>query len=122
MLNIALLLAQADVERTALGDTMAADTREKLILFAALLLVSLLVIIWAVAFRKRQRTHRSRHHHPRELAPKVPLEPATNSFFARRRQRRRRREHRPRNPTLAETGGLPPLRQDNTSQLPPSSS
>jgi hypothetical protein len=27
-----------------------------------------------------------------------------------RRRRRRRREHRPRNPTLAETGGLPPVR------------
>ena len=28
------------------------------------------------------------------------------------RHRRRRREHRPRNPTLAETGGLPPIRAD----------
>ena len=26
------------------------------------------------------------------------------------RHRRRRREHRSRNPTLAETGGLPPIR------------
>jgi hypothetical protein len=30
----------------------------------------------------------------------------------RRRRRRRRREHRPRNPTLAETGGLPPIRTE----------
>jgi hypothetical protein len=30
--------------------------------------------------------------------------------FSRRRQRRRK-THRPRNPTLAETGGLPPPRQ-----------
>jgi hypothetical protein len=28
----------------------------------------------------------------------------------RKRRHRRRREHRPRNPTLAETGGLPPVR------------
>lgn len=30
----------------------------------------------------------------------------------RRRRRRRRRDHRPRNPTLAETGGLPPIRTE----------
>lgn len=29
-----------------------------------------------------------------------------------RRRRKRLREHRPRNPTLAEAGGLPPLRDD----------
>ena len=34
----------------------------------------------------------------------------------RRRKRRRRRAHRLRNPSLGETGGLPPLRPD--SQLP----
>ena len=34
----------------------------------------------------------------------------------RRRKRRRRRDHRPRNPSLDETGGLPPPRPDD--QLP----
>jgi len=34
----------------------------------------------------------------------------------RRRKRRRVREHRPRNPTLDQTGGLPPPRKDD--QLP----
>lgn len=29
-----------------------------------------------------------------------------------RKRRHRRREHRPRNPTLAETGGLPPIRTE----------
>ena len=37
--------------------------------------------------------------------------------FAKRHKRRRRR-HRPRNPTLAETGGLPPPRNDR-SPAPP---
>jgi hypothetical protein len=31
-------------------------------------------------------------------------------FHGGRRRRKRLQEHRPRNPTLAETGGLPPLR------------
>jgi hypothetical protein len=30
----------------------------------------------------------------------------------RRKHRRRRRAHRPRNPTLAETGGLPPIKTE----------
>jgi len=34
----------------------------------------------------------------------------------RRRKRRRRRDHRPRNPSLDKTGGLPPQRPDD--QLP----
>lgn len=34
----------------------------------------------------------------------------------RRRKRRRRRDHRPRNPPLSQTGGLPPPRPDD--QLP----
>ena len=38
----------------------------------------------------------SRHHHRHQ------------------RRRIRRREHRPRNPTLAETGGLPPMRNPET--------
>ncbi len=37
----------------------------------------------------------------------------------RERKRRRRREHRPRNPTLAETGGLPPIRTERPPDGPP---
>jgi hypothetical protein len=37
----------------------------------------------------------------------------------RRKLRRRRRDHRPRNPTLAETGGLPPIRPDGPSHTGP---
>jgi hypothetical protein len=36
----------------------------------------------------------------------------------RRKWRRRRRDHRPRNPTLAETGGLPPIRQPRPPETP----
>ena len=36
----------------------------------------------------------------------------------RRRVRRRRRDHRPRNPTLAEAGGLPPARSRNEAAPP----
>lgn len=38
------------------------------------------------------------------------------AFFRKRRKRRRRHEHRPLNPTLAQTGGLPQARPDPPSE------
>jgi hypothetical protein len=65
-----------------------------LIYFGALFLVALAVFTWAVF-----RTHyRQRHsHHNRQ-------KPAS--------KRQRLPEYRPRHPTLAETGGLPPVRTE----------
>jgi hypothetical protein len=80
-----------------------------LFLLGAVCVLVLLFLTWAMFLRKRKdelsgwkverRQHSSNgqsdasgHHH--------------------HRRRRRRREHRPRNPTLAETGGLPPARPE----------
>ncbi|MCX8107768.1 MAG: hypothetical protein N3G20_03080, partial [Verrucomicrobiae bacterium] len=61
----------------------------------------------------------SRRRADLRVASHVLVDSGAEDFSHRRhRRRRRRREHRPRNPTLAETGGLPPPRQ--TDQLPPS--
>ena len=77
------------------GSTVA----QVLIYFGALFLVALGVFAWAV-FRTH---HRQRHsHHYRS-------KPAS--------KRQRLPEYRPRNPTLAEVGGLPPVR---TEKQPPS--
>lgn len=86
-------------------------------LYSILAGVSLLVLAWAFFFRSR-RHHRSHHHHSRPAAAaRASMPPAQNgsgfSFLSsKRHKRRRRRQHRPRNPTLAETGGLPPLRSE----------
>lgn len=63
-----------------------------------LLVVALLV--WAIFLR----------HRPRNPRERLLTEEAPSS--GRRRRRHRRREHRPTNPTLAETGGLPPIKSD----------
>lgn len=85
-----------------------------LLLLGAVVVLSLLFVVWAVFIRKRKaddldkwRTHK--HHHDSSGD-------ANQGSGDRRHRRRRRREHRPRNPTLAETGGLPPARIE-----PPSS-
>jgi hypothetical protein len=67
-----------------------------LAMFLALLLGTFSVLIWTVKFGKRRRRKHKHHKH-----------------------RQSRDERRP-NPTLAETGGLPPPRApDNSSDLPP---
>lgn len=85
------------------------------LVFAAIGLVTLLVVLWAVYIRKPGR-RRSRHHSHHHTS--VAAQPAGGQGDAhavtpqgrRHRRRRSRRKHRPRNPTLAETGGLPSIR------------
>jgi hypothetical protein len=70
-----------------------------LIYFGALFLVTLAVFTWAV-FRTQHRRRQSHHYRPK---------PAS--------KHQRLPEYLPRHPTLAETGGLPPVR---TEKQPPS--
>ena len=69
--------------------------------------------------RKKNRHHHHHHHHHHDLghesdgAANADLTASTGVDTPRpgprpHRRRRRRRDHRPRNPTLGETGGLPP--------------
>lgn len=93
-------------------------TREGIIIFGALGLVTLLIVLWAIFLRKPRRRRRSHHHsHQRSSEPTVSPEasaeetaPAPPQKDLKRRRGRRR--YRSRNPTLAETGGLPPIRPD----------
>ena len=57
-----------------------------LAMFAAILLGTFVVLLWAVKFRKKRKRKRKHHHH--------------------------RHEKHQLNPTLAETGGLPPTREN----------
>jgi hypothetical protein len=76
------------------------------------------LVLWAVFIRKpRHRTDDS-HSSRRVIKESQTTEESGNPRRHRHRQRRRRREHRSRNPTLAETGGLPPLRPDDQSPPP----
>jgi hypothetical protein len=82
----------------------------------ALLLVILAVVAWA-CFLREPEDERSRHHrhhwrrrHRKHAAMPTQERPRRWFLFGRRRHRRRR--ERPLNPTLAETGGLPPPRSE----------
>jgi hypothetical protein len=106
--------------------TMSPTTRERVVILGALLVVTLAVVIWALFFRGKKshsRSHRHSSHRSRELAPGSVGESAGGSGEAgprkRRKWRRQRREHRPLNPTLAQTGGLPPIRASDPPPPPP---
>ncbi|MBP9901340.1 MAG: hypothetical protein KBH45_07770 [Verrucomicrobia bacterium] len=86
------------------GASLAVRTLiEYLIIAGAVLLVTFAVLVWALVFRKPGKRRHS--HHP-PAAESHRRESKTT-----RSQSRRRRRNFPRQPTLAETGGLPPLRQ-----------
>jgi len=74
------------------------------------------VMLWAVLFRKRRKHRSYPHHRDRSLSRAASAKSSTETDGAAdngERKRRRRSEPR-RNPTLAETRGLPPIRGEES--------
>jgi hypothetical protein len=92
------------------GPAMA--VRQTFIIFGALAGATLLAVGLTFLFwKRRRRRHRHRHHW---LSPHPASVRANDSGH---QTRRRRRSNRP-NPTLAEAGGLPPIRDDSPHRPP----
>ena len=90
--------------------------QERLIVLGAVVLVLLAVLGWALLVRgqrkrsaRREDRRRRRHSFAKNAAKGV----AEIREYVKERRRHRRRAHRPRNPTLSETGGLPPVRGED---------
>jgi len=114
--------------------------RQALIVCGVVLIVTVPILIWAIFFRTRAKQRHSHHRHAqvRMDSPAAPAggtsvqqgalagakptaiagTSAENSLAPSRRHRKRhrRRAHRPLNPTLAETGGLPPVKTNPSSE------
>jgi hypothetical protein len=129
MTRFKLLLAQDEINEVLNRWKLDATTRTGLIIVAAAGTVAVLVLAWAIFIRKpahrpgaltedpvRRRRSRREHREPNEQQSEESSGAEGAPAESRRRKRRRRREHRPRNPTLAETGGLPPPRDDGSQQ------
>jgi len=86
------------------------------LLFGAAGVITLLALIWAVFIRKRESDRPSSYSYPQISNPGQNGGSSTGRGFARQRRRKRRRR---RNPTLAETGGLPPVRNEGIPGTPP---
>lgn len=129
MNTLPCLLAQDDNQVAMPWDAMDPATREGFILVASILAVTVLALLAAIIFRTRRR--RRSHHHSQAASgaaasPGAAVKPEPSSSKSSRRKRpnpilvallpnrykhrRRRPTERPMNPTLAQSGGLPPAR------------
>lgn len=88
-------------------------TQDMLVVLGVGVLLLVVLLVWALFLRKRPHSHsHSRHHRGTELEESGESDSGHARHHHRHRRKRRRREHRMRNPTLAETGGLPPPRSE----------
>jgi len=94
--------------------------KDVLVIIATGLGLGLLLLLWARHYVKGKKRHH--HHNRKEVSPTLPAvsdpEDEETPHHRSRRRRKRRREHRPRNPTLAETGGLPTTKTEPSSNPP----
>jgi hypothetical protein len=127
MLRLLPLLAEFDPTRPEEIFRPGRGMRESLIVMGALAMVFLGALVWAAFFRKTSRrhhhspTHHHHRHHGDAAEPPVAADAAVGAEVPtddpphhkrKHRRRRRRRMYQGRNPTLAETGGLPAKRAD----------
>jgi hypothetical protein len=119
MERISFLLAQIDA-----GDGLMPSlhkgglSRSGLtVLLAACGIVTFVVLCWAIFIRKRPDDSSRRYTYPSRDSKGNNAQTISEAKTGRRGRRRRKR--RSRNPTLAETGGLPPIRSDGYFEDPP---
>lgn len=121
MKSLCFALAVDMSELRALQRTSPAKTGLGLVL-AAISGVVAIFVLWAVFFRKRrdETMRRYREHFSSANAKESSVSSSSSSSgLTRRKRRRRRRENAQRNPTRAEMGGLPPVRDDWPAEDPP---
>jgi hypothetical protein len=121
MTRIGVILAQ--LERLnpldpggAVGKQGGMLLRDIVLIVGACLVLAVVLVIWAGHYVRSSKHHRHRHHS--DPAPLARSEHETRRRHHRRHRRRRHgqsSESRGRNPTLAEAGGLPPLRDQSSS-------
>jgi hypothetical protein len=93
--------------------------KDVLVIVATGLALGLLLLVWARHHVKSKKRHsHNRKVVSRSLPSVSDQEDEDVPHHHSRRRRKRRREHRPRNPTLAETGGMPTTKPEPSSNPP----
>ena len=104
-----------EVEEMARQAAVSPTSHDWMYVWGAGLLVGIAAVAWVYYRRTHPRHHHHHHHHPEEPAGETSPETTGPSRQAKQtshhRHSRRRRWGR-RNPTLAQTGGLPPVREE----------
>jgi hypothetical protein len=119
MTHLIFMLAQEEVDVASAFEAWSPsnpEARNRLIMVAVFGVFILALLVWA-AFIRKAKKKRKRITRPHGWE----IEAEKNSEHRRRHKQhhKRQRGERPRNPTLAESGGLPPVRPQSTEPPPP---
>ena len=89
--------------------------RDMLLIIGVAVALGLLLFIWAYLNHKTRRHHHSSDRLSKVItkAKKESPEVSASNRTKIRKKRRGHPDHLPRNPTLGETGGLPPIRPED---------
>jgi hypothetical protein len=106
-----------------IGNQISAGWFDFFIVLGAIALVAFVTFLWAVFIRKPAKPRRKHRHHHASYRERFRKNAAEIRQLVQPRQRKHS-EHHPLNPTLAQTGGLPPVREEEISldQTPPPTS
>lgn len=105
MISLLPMLGQGEDGSTFLAD----EAKYRLVMFGAYATVILLIAAWAIFVRK-QKSRRRRIRRPHGWQQKVE---DGKHRHGRHRRHRSKNSQTPLNPTLAQSGGLPPTRPDD---------
>jgi len=90
------------------------NLKDSMLIFGLALILALLLFLWAYLSRRRRRSHGLSRS---SMSPDHPDREVVDSSSGKMRYRKKRRrhpDHLPRNPSLGETGGLPPPRPEDS--------
>lgn len=114
--NFAPILAAAVVQnpidqlpQAAPRNLLGMRASDVMLLLGVAFVLALVLLVWAVYIRKPKREQNDRVFESRKYIEELD----DGTIRKRKKHRRRRRDHRGRNPTLSEVGGLPPMKGDS---------
>ena len=89
-----------------------------LLILAIAIALALVIAIVILTIHRDGGGNQSRHGGSARLSTAKPTAPGEEGDHRKKRRshKRRRRDHRKRNPTLSETGGLPPKNKDDSEE------
>jgi hypothetical protein len=101
------------------GGSFLFSIKGPLLILAIALALALVIAIFILTMHRDGGGKQSRHGSSARLTTAKPTAPGEEGDHRkkRRRHKRRRRDHRKRNPTLSETGGLPSKKKDNAEEF-----
>lgn len=117
--NLPLLALAGPLNASPLPDVQPSHLfglrlRDILLVAGVALVIGLVLFLWVYLTHKNRRQHRSSQtvSKPIYRAEKESPEASSSNRMKVRKKRRRHPDNLPRNPTLGETGGLPPIRPE----------